>query len=98
LVLHEMTGWQIVGLRCRSGVTDHFMVRHPDGWLLDVNGTQTDHDALSAWEEFTGAAPGHYSVEEWEPEWLWDMPDMEDPRDQWEFACRVAEALIGGCT
>ena len=92
LVLNERTGWDIVGLyNPRDGYADHFLVRRPDGVLVDVMGERSAEDVLKAWGEV------FYSVREYASEVLWaesERGDMEDPRDVWLLAQETAQSLL----
>ena len=50
IALHDTTGWPIVEVGHCDGLPLHFMVRHPDGRLVDVRGTHDDADVSSEWE------------------------------------------------
>jgi hypothetical protein len=50
LALHDETGWPLVEVGHCDGLPFHFMVRHPDGRLLDIRGTHTDADVADEFE------------------------------------------------
>ncbi|MET9517431.1 ParB/RepB/Spo0J family partition protein [Streptomyces sp. NPDC002994] len=42
IAIHDATGWPLIEVGSCDGMPMHFMVRRPDGLLLDINGTHTD--------------------------------------------------------
>lgn len=50
LAVHDVTGWPIIEIGHCDGLPLHFMVRRPDGRLLDVRGSHTDQDVREEWE------------------------------------------------
>lgn len=50
VALHDATGWPIVEVGHCDGLPLHFMVRHPDGRLLDIRGLHTDDAVCDEWE------------------------------------------------
>src|SRR5438093_9317454 len=51
LALHERTGWPIVGLYNQRLGTDHYLVRRPDGFLVDVHGARPESEVLDDWAD-----------------------------------------------
>ena len=49
LVIHERTGWPIVGARSGAWSVWHVAVRHPSGRLLDVEGLHTQAAFVERW-------------------------------------------------
>ena len=90
LAVHERTGWPVVGLRARdSSESNHYLVRRPDGMLVDVRGARTEADVLQQWD----GGDGYYTVREYDADFLWhevERGDMEDPADVWQLAHHVA--------
>ena len=89
LALHEQTGWPIVGLEAKSGgYTDHYMVRRPDGMLVDAKGARTQDDVLEEWAEGTD----FYSVQARTVEAI--RAEVEqDPEDVLPLARNVASSM-----
>jgi hypothetical protein len=50
IAVHDTTGWPIIEVGHCDGLPLHFMVRHPDGRLVDVRGTHSDDDVRDEWE------------------------------------------------
>lgn len=50
IALHDATSWPIIEIGHCDGLPLHFMVRRPDGLLLDIRGTHTDEVACDEWE------------------------------------------------
>lgn len=50
IALHDATGWPIVEVGHCDGLPLHFMVRRPDGRLVDIEGAHTDEDVADEWE------------------------------------------------
>lgn len=50
IALHDATGWPLIEVGHCDGLPLHFMVRHPDGRLVDIRGTHTDTDVYDEWE------------------------------------------------
>lgn len=50
IALHDHTGWPLIEVGHCDGLPLHFMVRHPDGRLIDIEGAHTDTDVYSEWE------------------------------------------------
>ncbi|WP_436493407.1 hypothetical protein [Actinokineospora sp. HUAS TT18] len=96
LALHERTGWPIVGLvGQRHGEANHYLVRRPDGLLVDVRGARTEAEVLAQWGE--GAPAGFYTVEDTDAAQLWaeaHSGDMEDPAPVWDVAQAVTSHLL----
>lgn len=46
IALHDATGWPLIQVGYCDELPLHFMVRHPDGQLLDIQGAHTDDDVL----------------------------------------------------
>ncbi|MEU4807434.1 hypothetical protein [Actinosynnema sp. NPDC023587] len=96
LALHERTGWPILGLHARGDAHPfHYLVRRPDGLLLDAHGARTQDDVLQQWGE--GAPEGYYAVQEHTQDRLWAdvrRGDMEDPADVWPLAQAVTTRLV----
>jgi len=91
LALHAKTGWAIVGLyNPRDGYADHFLVKRPDGMLVDVKGERHEEDVLSDWGSF-------YTVHEYSAETIWaEVKDggLEDPWDVYTLAQETAQSLL----
>ncbi|GLY55197.1 hypothetical protein [Lentzea sp. NBRC 102530] len=96
LALHARTGWPIVGLHSsKLGDTSHYLVRRPDGLLVDVRGTRTEQEVLEQWD---AGYPGFYTVRDYQAVHLWaevQRDDMEDPADVWPLAQQTAARLAG---
>lgn len=93
LAVHERTGWPVVGLGERSfSDSSHYLVRRPDGMLVDVRGVRAEADVLQQWD----GGDGYYTVHEGDADFLWrevERGDMEDPADVWQLAHHVAQAV-----
>jgi hypothetical protein len=93
LALHEQTGWPIVGLECREGgYVDHYLVRRPDGMLVDWQGAHTEDAVLEQWAEGTD----YYSIKDRTVEAIREAVDEgldNDPADVWPLAQSVAAEL-----
>lgn len=50
VAVHDHTGWPIVEVGHCDGLPLHFMVRHPDGRLVDIRGAHTDQSVCDEWE------------------------------------------------
>lgn len=50
IALHDATGWPLIEVGHCDGLPLHFMVRHPDGHLVDIRGRHTDDDIRDEWE------------------------------------------------
>ncbi|MFE7233925.1 ParB/RepB/Spo0J family partition protein [Streptomyces sp. NPDC057596] len=50
VALHDATGWPLVEVGHCDGLPLHFMVRCPDGRLVDVQAAHTDADVRDEWE------------------------------------------------
>ncbi|MFE2832197.1 hypothetical protein ACFXI6_14285 [Streptomyces mirabilis] len=50
IALHDATGWPIIEIGHCDGLPLHFMVRHPDGRLVDIRGVHSDADVCDEWE------------------------------------------------
>jgi hypothetical protein len=50
IAVHDATSWPIIEVGHCDGLPLHFMVRHPDGQLLDIRGTHSDADIRDEWE------------------------------------------------
>lgn len=50
IALHDATGWPIIEVGHCDGLPLHFMVRYPDGRLLDVRGLHSGSDVRDEWE------------------------------------------------
>ena len=50
VALHDATGWPIVEVGHCDGLPLHFMVRRPNGQLVDIRGAHTDADICDEWE------------------------------------------------
>jgi len=94
LELAAQTGWPIVGLYTgKWGDMDHFLVRRPDGLLLDVHGAHTDEEVLQAW----GDGTGYYEIRSTTPERIRAevaRGDAEDPADVAALSHAVAAVLL----
>ncbi|SDN14184.1 hypothetical protein SAMN04488074_13632 [Lentzea albidocapillata subsp. violacea] len=97
LTLNERTGWPIVGLYTKKhGHMDHFLVRRPDGLLLDVTGAHTDVEVLHAWGSY-GEHADYHSVRPASVEQIWaevNRDDSEDPGDVAQLSQEVADVLL----
>lgn len=93
LALNAKTGWPIVGLYSpKLGDTNHYLVRRPDGQLVDVRGVRSEAEVLQQWDDNTG----FFQVREYTPGHLWSevhREDMEDPGDVWPLAQQVVSKL-----
>ncbi|MCG8920294.1 hypothetical protein L6E12_31445 [Actinokineospora sp. PR83] len=92
LALHERTGWPIVGLRGRDGYASHYLVRRPDGRLVDGHGARTEVAVMEQWDE----GSGYFAIADYAPAYLRAEVregDMEDPADVWPLAQAVAARL-----
>jgi ribosomal protein L37AE/L43A len=93
LALHERTGWPIVGLECKNGgYVDHYLVRRPDGMLVDWQGAHTEDAVLEQWAEGTD----YYSIKDRTVEAIQEAVDEgldNDPADVWPLAQSVAADL-----
>ena len=93
LALHEQTGWPVVGLRCPEGYAEHYLVRRPDGLLVDAHGARTDAAVLTQWS----GDSGYYSIKDYSTQGIWyevNRGDLENPTDVWWLAQSVASGLI----
>ncbi|MYS16130.1 ParB/Srx family N-terminal domain-containing protein [Streptomyces sp. SID4982] len=50
VALHDATGWPIVEVGHCDNLPLHFMVRHPDGRLVDIRGAHADEAVCDEWE------------------------------------------------
>lgn len=50
IALNDHTGWPIVEVGRCDGLPLHFMVRHPDGQLVDIRGPHSDTAIRDEWE------------------------------------------------
>jgi len=50
LAVHDETGWPLIEVGHCDGLPFHFMVRRPDGQLIDIRGTHTDADLADEFE------------------------------------------------
>lgn len=50
LALHDETGWPLIEVGSCDGLPIRFMVRRPDGQLIDIRGTHDDADVASEFE------------------------------------------------
>lgn len=50
LALHDETGWPLIEVGHCDGLPFHFMVRRPDGLLLDIRGAHDDADVADEFE------------------------------------------------
>jgi hypothetical protein len=50
IALHDTTGWPIIEVGHCDELPLHYMVRHPDGRLIDIRGPHTDTDVRDEWE------------------------------------------------
>lgn len=95
LALHERTGWPIVGLHARKDPhAFHYLVRRPDGMLVDAHGARTQAEVLKQWGD--GAPEGYYSVRDHTQDRLWAdvrQGDMENPAAVWPLAQALASRL-----
>ena len=80
--LHELTGWEIVALSDadeyevdandlpEDSYWSHMVVRHPKGYLVDIEGIYSEEDILHKWEPFQGitfeASDNGYLAHVWE--------------------------------
>lgn len=95
LAVHELTGgWQIVHMGADGGrVGSHYLVRQPDGRLLDIRGARTEDEVRAQWDQ-----DGPRSVlNDRAPEDIISLViqgDMEDPAPIWDLAQHVARTLV----
>lgn len=50
VAVHDATGWPIIEVGHCDGLPLHFMVRRPDGRLVDIRGAHADTDVRDEWE------------------------------------------------
>ncbi|MFF7190591.1 ParB N-terminal domain-containing protein [Streptomyces sp. NPDC008222] len=50
VALHDTTSWPLIEVGYCDGLAIHFMVRRPDGKLVDVRGVHTDADVCDEYE------------------------------------------------
>jgi hypothetical protein len=85
LAVHEVTGWPIVGAEDESLDICHFLVRVPDGRLLDITGARTLAERQL---EDMGWCPDEEYLVEQEAQWVrrigsfadWRAPDVAAAR------------------
>jgi len=81
--IHELTGWEIVAISnedeydpdANSNDEDtywgHMVVRHPTGYLVDIEGIYNEADIIQKWEPYEGmtfeASDKGYLSNVWEP-------------------------------
>ncbi|SFW50377.1 hypothetical protein [Amycolatopsis australiensis] len=91
LALHEETGWPLVQLEF-DGDELHYLVRRPDGMLVDAHGARPEDEVRLAWSDGSAASIDRLSVRDCDAGHLWGLVrrgDMEDPNDVRDLARHV---------
>lgn len=102
LALHDRFGWPLIAITeadnvhegiAGGGSSVHYMVRVPDGRLLDILGLHTDEEALEEWGGHTDDGEGAIGVSAREDVWEWYGLNQGEPVPI-ELAASFAEPLV----
>lgn len=90
IVLHGLSGYELIEV-CRDHDKDcHIMVKHPDGMYLDIRGYQTEEQVRERWGRNVEIGPGDLN------DLMFNWTDPLGFKESYARALEIAPSLIEG--